>query len=156
VAAPFRHSAGGLLTEKNVVTDNLRGHAPASLGLRLQALAESVPLLRQELRIWLARAGATKNETFEVLLATTEAFANAIEHPQQPTSHLVDVTGAIIDHTVTVLIRDYGTWGSEQTRKEEGGMGLLMMEELMDAVQIQRFLDGTTVTMRRRLAMLSK
>lgn len=133
--------------------DNLRGQAPASLGLRLQARAEFAPLLRQGLRPWLEQAGATKSETFEVLLATTEAFANAVEHPQEPTSHLVDVTGAITDHTVMISIRDYGTWGSEQTRKEGGGMGLLMMEELMDAVRVECFLDGTTVTMRRRLAM---
>jgi anti-sigma regulatory factor (Ser/Thr protein kinase) len=134
------------------VADNLRGQA-ASLGLRLQALCESAPLLRERLRVWLGQAGATTRETFDIVLATAEAFANAVEHPQDPTSHHVDVVGAITDDTVTISIRDYGIWGSEQTRKEEGGMGLTMMEELMDAVQIQRFLDGTTVTMRRRLAM---
>ena len=83
--------------------------------------------------MWLAQTGATKIDTAETLLAATEAFANAVEHPQQRTSHLVDVTGAITDHTVTISIRDYGAWKSEQTGKEEGGMGLLMMEELMDA-----------------------
>ena len=91
-------------------------------------------------------------DTAEILLATTEAFANAVEHPQDPTSHLVDVTGAITDHTVTISIRDYGTWKSEQTSKEEGGLGLLLMEVLRDTVQVDAFEGGTTVRMQRRLA----
>jgi anti-sigma regulatory factor (Ser/Thr protein kinase) len=83
------------------------------------------------------------------MLAAIEAFANAVEHPQQPTSHLVNVTGAITDHTVTIAIRDYGTWKSDHSRKEEGGMGIGLMEHLMDAVRVECVLDGTTVTMCR-------
>ena len=61
--------------------------------------------------------------------------------------------GTITDRTVTISIRDYGTWSSEQTRKEDGGLGLVMMEELMNTVQVKRALGGTTVTMRRRLTI---
>jgi anti-sigma regulatory factor (Ser/Thr protein kinase) len=96
--------------------------------------------------------GASKSEVFEVLMATTEAFANAVEHPHEPTSHLVDVEGSLTDGCVTISIRDYGTWQSEATRKEDGGLGLVVIEALMDAVQVECVLDGTTVTMRRRLA----
>jgi anti-sigma regulatory factor (Ser/Thr protein kinase) len=101
----------------------------------------------------LEEAGASKTNTFEVLLATTEAFTNAVEHPHQPTSHLVDVDGSITDHTITVSIRDYGTWQGEPTRKEQGGFGLVLMEALMDTVRVECIRDGTTVTMRRRLPM---
>jgi anti-sigma regulatory factor (Ser/Thr protein kinase) len=135
------------------VTHNLRGQAPASLGLRLQARAEFAPLLRERLGLWLEEARATTTETSEILLAATEAFANAIEHPQQRTSHLVEVMGAITDHTVTISIRDYGSWETEVTRKEDGGMGLVLMEDLMDDVRVECLQAGTTVTMRRRLAM---
>jgi anti-sigma regulatory factor (Ser/Thr protein kinase) len=103
--------------------------------------------------MWLEEAGATKQETFEVLLATTEAFANAVEHPKVPTTHLVDIEGTITDQAVTISIRDYGTWQSDQTRKEEGGFGQVLMEKLMDAVRVECSVDGTTVTLRRRLAM---
>jgi anti-sigma regulatory factor (Ser/Thr protein kinase) len=96
---------------------------------------------------------ASKSEVFEVLLATTEAFANAVEHPHEPTSHLVDVEGSLTDGRVTISIRDYGTWQSEQARKEQGGLGLMLMEALMDVVQVECVLDGTTVTMHRHLAM---
>jgi serine/threonine-protein kinase RsbW len=134
------------------VADNLRGEAPAPLGLRLRAQAASAPLLRERLRIWLEQAGATRTETFEVVLATAEAFANAVEHPQEPTSHLLDVVGAIGDHTVTISIRDYGTWQSGQTCEEDGGLGFVIMEELMNGVQVERLASGTTVTMSKTLA----
>ena len=101
--------------------------------------------------MWLEEAGVDESGIFEVLLALTEAFANAVEHPREPRSQLVDVEGMIDDHSVTVSIRDYGTWQDEQTHKEDGGLGLVMMEHLMDAVRVECFVDGTTVTMQRRL-----
>lgn len=138
------------------MADNLRGRASASLGLRLQGRVEIAPLLRERLRIWLEHAGATETETFETVLAAAEAFANAVEHPHEPTSHLVDVGGAITDHTVTISIRDYGTWNSNQPRKQDSGLGLVIMEELMDVIYVERLPEGTTVTMRRRLPMLAQ
>jgi anti-sigma regulatory factor (Ser/Thr protein kinase) len=124
-----------------------------TLELRLQARPELVPVLRKHTRAWLEDVGASKSEVFEVLLATTEAFANAVEHPHEPTSHLVDVEGSLTDGRVTISIRDYGTRQSEQARKEQGGLGLMLMEALMDVVQVECVLDGTTVTMHRHLAM---
>jgi anti-sigma regulatory factor (Ser/Thr protein kinase) len=124
-----------------------------SLELRLQARPEFVPVLRKHIRAWLEDLSASDREIFEVLMATTEAFANAVEHPHEPTSHLVDVEGSLTDGRVTISIRDYGTWQSEQARKEQGGLGLMLMEALMDVVQVECVLDGTTVTMHRHLAM---
>jgi anti-sigma regulatory factor (Ser/Thr protein kinase) len=122
----------------------------APLKLRLQARTESIPVLRGRVRAWLQDAGASKTDTFEIMLATTEAFANAVEHPHEPTSHLVDIAGSLTDQTITVSIRDYGTWHGERTRKEQGGFGFVLMEALMDTVRVESFPDGTTVTMHRR------
>jgi anti-sigma regulatory factor (Ser/Thr protein kinase) len=102
--------------------------------------------------MWLEEAGVTKREAFEVVLAVTEAFANAVEHPEEPRLQLVDVEGRITNHAVTISIRDSGNWDGEQTPTEEGGLGLVMMEALMDTVGFECYADGTTVTMRRRLA----
>ena len=66
--------------------------------------------------MWLEEGGAHQSEVFEVLLAVTEAFANAVKHPREPRSWLVDVDGVISDHSVTVSIRDYGTWADELRR----------------------------------------
>jgi anti-sigma regulatory factor (Ser/Thr protein kinase) len=131
----------------------LQRNEPAPLQLRLHARPDSARLLRERVRMWLEEAGASKQETFDVLLATAEAFANAVEHPQEPTAHLVDVEGTITDQAVTISIRDYGTWQSDQTPKAEGGFGQVLMEKLMDGVRVECSVDGTTVTMRRRLQM---
>jgi anti-sigma regulatory factor (Ser/Thr protein kinase) len=124
-----------------------------SLQLRLEALPESMAVLRHQLRGWLNEAEATGRELFEIQLAVTEAFANAVEHPEEPTSHLVEIRGAVTNRTVALSVRDYGRWQVETSAKEEGGLGLAIMDELMDSVVVEPFEDGTTVTMHRRLAM---
>jgi anti-sigma regulatory factor (Ser/Thr protein kinase) len=123
-----------------------------SLQLRLEALPESMAVLRDQLRGWLNEAGATGRELFEIQLAVTEAFANAVQHPQEPTSHLVEIKGTVTNRTVALSVRDYGRWQYESPR-EEGGLGLAIMDELMDSVVVEPFADGTTVTMHRLLAM---
>jgi anti-sigma regulatory factor (Ser/Thr protein kinase) len=125
----------------------------SSLQLRLEALPESMAVLRHQLRGWLTEAGATDRELFEIQLAVTEAFANAVEHPQEPTSHLVEIKGTVTNRTVALSIRDYGRWQDESSATEEGGLGLAIMDTLMDSVVVEPFEDGTTVTMHRRLVM---
>jgi serine/threonine-protein kinase RsbW len=127
-----------------------RKRSRRSLELRLQARPEAVPVLRARLRQWLEKVGAEKGEVFEVLLATTEVFTNAVRHPHEPSSHLVDVNGSLIDGSVTIAIHDYGTWQSDETR-EEGGLGFLIIHAVMDNCHVEADVDGTTVTMRRRL-----
>jgi anti-sigma regulatory factor (Ser/Thr protein kinase) len=124
-----------------------------SLQLRLQARPESMRLLRYQLRGWLKEAGATSSELFEIQLAVTEAFANAVEHPDERTSPLVEVEGTVTNRTVALSVRDYGRWQDESSAKEDGGLGLVIMDELMDAVQVECFVEGTTITMHRRLAL---
>jgi len=130
---------------------DLPGPEP-SLQLRLEALPESMPVLRDQLRGWLKDAGATDRELFEIQLAVTEAFANAVEHPEEPTSHLVEIQGTVTNRSVAVSVRDYGRWQDELSAKQEGGLGLAIMDMLMDSVVIEPFEDGTTVTMQRQLA----
>jgi anti-sigma regulatory factor (Ser/Thr protein kinase) len=123
-----------------------------SLQLTLEALPESMAVLRHQLRRWLNEAGATGRELFEIQLAVTEAFANAVEHPEEPTSHLVEIKGEVTNRTVALSVRDYGRWQVESSAKQDGGLGLAIIDELMDSVVVEPFEDGTTVTMQRRLA----
>jgi anti-sigma regulatory factor (Ser/Thr protein kinase) len=73
--------------------------------------------------------------------------------PEEPTAHLVEIKGTVTNHAVAIFIRDYGRWQDESSAREEGGLGLAIMDELMDSVVVEPFEDGTTVTMHRRLAM---
>jgi anti-sigma regulatory factor (Ser/Thr protein kinase) len=122
-----------------------------SLQLRLQARPESMSLLRHQLSAWLKEAGATDRELFEIQLAVNEAFANAVAHPEEPTSHLVEIEGTVTNRTVALSVRDYGRWQDESSAKQDGGLGLAIMDELMDSVVVEPFEDGTIVTMQRHL-----
>ena len=129
---------------------DLRGPEP-SLQLRLQARPESMSLLRHQLSAWLKEVGVMSRELFEIQLAVTEAFANAVEHPEEPTSHLVEIEGTVTNRTVALSVRDYGRWQDESSAKQDGGLGLAIMDELMDSVVVEPFEDGTIVTMQRHL-----
>lgn len=111
-----------------------------------------MPTLRLQLRAWLKEAGATSRELFEIQLAATEAFANAVEHPEERSSHLVEIAGTFTNRTVVLSIRDYGRWQNDTSAKQDGGLGLTIIDTLMDSVVLEPFEDGTTVTMQRQLA----
>ena len=109
-------------------------------------------LLRHQLSAWLKEAGATDRELFEIQLAVNEAFANAVEHPDEPTSYLVEIEGTVTNRSVVLSVRDHGRWQDESSAKQDGGLGLAIMDELLDSVVVEPFDDGTMVTMQRRLA----
>jgi anti-sigma regulatory factor (Ser/Thr protein kinase) len=130
---------------------DLRESGP-SLQLRLDARPESMSLLRRQLDGWLKTARVSGRELFEIKLAATEAFANAIEHPEKPTLRLVEIGGRVTNRTVTLSVRDHGRWQDEASAKEGGGLGLTIMDALMHSVVIEPLEEGTTVTMQRQLA----
>ena len=107
--------------------------------------------LRNRLQNWLEAAGATPDEIFDVTLACTEAFANAIEHPVDAAHPSVEIEGTLANGDVTVVVRDHGGWREHRLR-EEGGLGLPLMRSLMSSVDVKRRADGTTVVLRRRLS----
>jgi anti-sigma regulatory factor (Ser/Thr protein kinase) len=93
----------------------------ASFGFRLQARPSAAVLLRRKLQDWLASQGVSEPEQFDVLLAASEAFANAVEHPQLPAAAVVDIEASVDDDDELELrIRDYGAWRDERERTEGG------------------------------------
>jgi anti-sigma regulatory factor (Ser/Thr protein kinase) len=111
-----------------------------------------MPALRDQLRGLLKEAGATGRELFEIQLAVTEAFANAVEHPEKRTSHVVEIEGTVTNRTVGLSVRDYGRWQNDSSAKQNDGLGLAIIDHLMDSVIVEPFEDGTIVTMQRQLA----
>jgi anti-sigma regulatory factor (Ser/Thr protein kinase) len=79
---------------------------PASLKLRIPANADRAYTLRRRLRAWLEEAGVSREEAFEIVTAVSEAFINAVEHAQDPSSPQIDVTAEVVDDHVTLAVRD--------------------------------------------------
>jgi len=119
--------------------------------LRIDVPAEPRVLapLRHTLRRWLAELGADDEDVTSVLIACGEACANAIQHAYGAREGWVEVEFAHADGTVELTVRDEGSW--RPPSGGEGGLGMPLMQGLMDAVEVDRTPSGTVVRMRRRL-----
>jgi anti-sigma regulatory factor (Ser/Thr protein kinase) len=120
-----------------------------ALRLRLQAVPDSARLLRERLLLWLDELGAQEGEAFDISVAVTEAFANALEHPRGRRFDLVDVRGRNVGEDVFVVVRDYGSW--REHRRRRGGYGFPLMRALMDSVRVHTKPRSTSIILRREL-----
>ena len=59
----------------------------STLDLRLPTQTRVLRPLRAAVRRWLAHAGVTEHEAYEILVATSEACANAIRHGAPQATH---------------------------------------------------------------------
>jgi len=112
-------------------------------------LARDFTVLRADLRGWLDAHGVGPQCGDAVLLACSEAVANAIEHGYRNDPFgMIDVVATVTADTVEVRVTDHGTW-RDMTADAAGGRGLQLIRQSMDQVTFDRG-NGTTVTMRRR------
>jgi len=118
--------------------------------LRLPAEPESLAEMRHKLRAWLEETGVAGEQAQDVVVSCSEACANAIEHPLGPTDAFFEVGASLHDGEVTVVVRDYGRW-KESGPNVERGLGLLLIESLMDGVEVTPKEDGTEIRMHRRV-----
>ena len=128
-------------------------HSPVlSERLRLELPGDPAELasMRLLLRRWLRHADGTPQDVAEILTATGEAAANAIEHADAPARSSLEIVGTVAGREVDITVRDYGSWRPE--RADERGRGLVLMRALMDTVEVMPSPEGTTVRLRRRLS----
>src|SRR5205085_6793133 len=90
----------------------------ANVAFRLQARPASAVLLRHRLEEWLQDRDVPERDCFDILLAASEAFANAVEHPLRPAAGVVDIEAEIRDGVLELTIRDYGAWRDRREREE--------------------------------------
>jgi anti-sigma regulatory factor (Ser/Thr protein kinase) len=128
--------------------------AAGPLFLRLPAEPQVLAPLRQTVRRWLREIDADPRIVDDVLVASGEAFANAIQHAYGAKDGLFEVSLVLSDGAVEVTIRDLGSWrpssGSGRAARR-GGLGQRLMRELMDSVNVDSGPEGTVVRMRRSL-----
>ncbi|MFC3386922.1 SpoIIE family protein phosphatase [Couchioplanes azureus] len=107
-----------------------------------------IALLRKDMRGWLVSHDVDEETTQAVLLACSEAVANAIEHGYRNDPFgVVDVSAVVSAEAIEVRVTDRGDWHvpADQALR---GRGLQLIHQVMDDVVFDRT-DGTTVTMRR-------
>jgi anti-sigma regulatory factor (Ser/Thr protein kinase) len=142
--------AGGAQDDVAALAVQLTPVMADRLALRLPADPPVLSSLRRTLRRWLVALGASEMETYDVLVAVTEAAANAVEHAYGPGDASFDVEAVMSEEgEVCVTVRDEGRW--RPPRGHNRGRGTLLMQELMDHFEVATGDDGTEVRMRRRL-----
>jgi serine/threonine-protein kinase RsbW len=108
-----------------------------------------IALLRADLRGWLDAHEVDPVCRDAVLLACSEAVANAIEHGYRDDPFgVIDVSATVTADAVEVRVSDHGVWQGPVADVSRG-RGLQIIRQSMDQVLFDRG-DGTTVTMRRR------
>jgi anti-sigma regulatory factor (Ser/Thr protein kinase) len=119
------------------------------LRTRWPAHPDALVAVRRMLRRWLRARGADEDETFDIVVASQEACANAVEHAYEPGVASFEMTASHGDGRVRITVRDRGRW--RKPRPAGRGRGLPLMRELMDAVDMQHSRTGTRVTLEREL-----
>jgi anti-sigma regulatory factor (Ser/Thr protein kinase) len=94
--------------------------------------------------------------TWELMLATSEAFANAVEHgrPCAPGGIRVRVDGRA--GGVGVEVSDCGCFPagrSTEKRRGDGGRGIRIIAAIMDHLEVVRAAGATRVRFTKRLAL---
>ena len=120
------------------------------LSLSLAAEPPSLAGVRHELQAWLAQIGVEASAAHDIVVACSEACANAILHAAEPARPEFEVTGARRNGEISIVVRDFGRWQEPVQGEHDGGFGLKLMHALMDDVEVRREPEGTEVHMRRR------
>jgi anti-sigma regulatory factor (Ser/Thr protein kinase) len=130
-------------------TEAAAGTGP--LHLRLHATPQAAVELRETLRSWLEAAGATEQESFDITLACSEAFASSVGNPLRPSTLIIEVEATLNTHRLlTLIIRDYALARPVRSA-EETAMFLRLMETLVESAETHARPDGATVVLRRHL-----
>jgi serine phosphatase RsbU (regulator of sigma subunit)/anti-sigma regulatory factor (Ser/Thr protein kinase) len=125
--------------------------APRELDLRVPAEPGAMDMIRDAMRTWLGGAPIGRADAEDVVLATWEACANAIEHAVEPTDRTLTLRASLKDSRIRIVVRDTGTWAPHSTRPDRG-LGLRLMRGLSSSVDIVQSGEGTTVTVEKALA----
>lgn len=111
--------------------------------------------VRKDLSAWLAQRGADDSTRRDVVLAASEALANAAEHGSGRRAEArVSLRAHVVPRPdgpeeVVLQVRDNGRW-RPTTASDERGRGLTIIGALMDDVLVEAG-EGTTVVLRRQL-----
>ena len=99
--------------------------------------------MRRSLSSWLEKADVADPPRDDLVFATHEAAANAIEYgtPKRP----FEVRGSVVDRVVTMAISNEGRWNEVRRENDERGRGLALIEAMVMKMEIETDPSGTTV-----------
>ncbi len=143
----------------------LRPDEAREVTLRIDSRFDHVELVARAVRGLCAAAGMPGRDAAGVEIAVAEAVNNVIRHAYGcETGHPIDVAFVLERGRVTIEVSDEGTPMAPRTSPvldfdpadvaslPEGGMGLFLIHQVMDQVEVRRHGERNTLAMSRRLA----
>lgn len=137
-------------------SDQPQGSTSATLRVTLPAVPVSDSLIRDRVRRWLQSLCWPRGQIGDVLLATSEAVSNAIEHAYRSRiPGLVELDGKLRaargGRWVELTVRDFGSWRPVPAHDENRRRGIPLMHACMDEVNIEGTDHGTEIRLRSRV-----
>ena len=128
-------------------------HHPAPLDVQFFAESEQLASVRATLRAWLRSCDVGARITQDVLVATGEAIANAIEHGHRDRpGEQVRLRAVSTANQLRLTVTDSGRWrATPPGDRGLRGHGIGLMRALMQDVTIEPGPSGTTVDMYVRI-----
>jgi anti-sigma regulatory factor (Ser/Thr protein kinase) len=121
--------------------------------LWLPAQPTSAALARRAIRDAATDAGLDAMETADVVLAGSEAVANAIEHGSPRAGDMIRVRVELKARMLTVEVRDCGRFPAPPKDDDDNrGRGLPIIGMLSDRVEVDPRPDGTTLRFAKQLS----
>lgn len=131
--------------------------------IKLPASAEYVSLIRLTLSGVFTRAGASYDDIEDSKIAVSEAVTNAVKHAYKHSEQngMINICFELFDDKIKIIISDQGeSFDYESTKSKlgpyqenenidflrEGGLGLFLIESLMDEVKVSKE-SGVTISM---------
>ena len=131
--------------------------------MKLPASAEYVSLIRLTLSGVFTRAGASYDDIEDSKIAVSESVTNAVKHAYKHSEQngMINICFELFDDKIKIIIWDQGeSFDYESTKSKlgpyqenenidflrEGGLGLFLIESLMDEVKVSKE-SGVTISM---------
>lgn len=133
--------------------------------IKIPAKAQYIGVARLTISGLASRLGFSYDEIEDLKIASSEAVTNAVQHAYGKDEGEVIVGCALFKDKIEIMIADHGeSFDYEETKKNigpyndqeevaflrEGGLGLYLMETLMDEVKIHHK-EGVTVFLTKYL-----
>jgi serine/threonine-protein kinase RsbW len=121
----------------------------------LPAAAASAPEARAIVRDAASELRLDGSTTWDLMLATTEAFANAVEHGEPCDPRGIYLGVETRDGTIGIEVRDCGCFPLEPRSSKpdlQGGRGMPIIATIMDTLEVAPDSDSTRVRFEKRLA----
>jgi serine/threonine-protein kinase RsbW len=131
--------------------------------LSVPAQAEYVDLIRLTLYGIASKMKYSFEEIEDMKVAVSEAVNNAVLHAYAGEDGIIEVTFAVSEEELTITVRDHGVsftpagnpaaaslHGKSIDEIQSGGLGLYLMQALMDTVEVKHDIGTAVILTKKR------